>query len=593
MATSERDNIRRAAPAAAAVRKSTPAAARPVEERKVILAPTAPSGVDGLSVFGAVFAAFVSLAAHVLLILLIWSIPVVSQASDLLTIKKKEDPLAVKKTEEEEKKEEKEEKVDLDLTNMKEGNPDLAMEELNLPAERIQEVVSPGPVNINETPGVETVMPPSDTTVITSPKGLGGGDPTGLSIGIKGDNGIGLPGGDFGVGNGGTQNGFGEFQGAFQGRSASMRDKMVSEGGGNKESEAAVASGLMWLALHQGQDGHWSMNNFNQMAREKPYPAGKIYKYDYGAAMGLGTHPDEVAATSLALLPFLAAGQTHKASKDNNEANKYHKGILQGLTYLINKQNKTSGQLSGNFYAHGIASIVLCEAYGLTSDPMLKGPAQKALDYLVATQNDGGGWRYAPKEAGDLSVTGWQLMALKSGQMSGLRVPVGTLRGAERFVESCEVQDSGTYTYIAGGGATPSMTATGMLCRQYLGVNPRNPKLGKGVEFIKRNPPTSSDLYYLYYATQVMHHMGGDAWAYWNEGPNKNDGIRDTLVRQMTRSPADGRTAMLNGSWFYPNGHTAPGGRLMSTSLCLLCLEVYYRHLPLYRGEVTETKPAN
>jgi hypothetical protein len=90
-----------------------------------------------------------------------------------------------------------------------------------------------------------------------------------------------------------------------------------------------------------------------------------------------------------------------------------------------------------------------------------------------------------------------------------------------------------------------------------------------------------------------MHHMGGDSWAYWNEGPNKNDGIRDTLIRLQDKSPEDGRTAMLRGSWYYPNGHTAPGGRLMSTALCLLCLEVYYRHLPLYRGEVTEMKPMN
>ena len=125
MATSERENIRRAGPAPAAVRsKATPAAARPVEERKVIQAPVAPSDIDGLSVFGAVFAAFVSLAAHVLLILLIWSIPVDSQAGDILTIKKKDEPLAVKKTEDEEKKEEKEEKFLVDLTQTKEGNPD-------------------------------------------------------------------------------------------------------------------------------------------------------------------------------------------------------------------------------------------------------------------------------------------------------------------------------------------------------------------------------------------------------------------------------------------------------------------------------------
>ena len=122
-----------------------------------------------------------------------------------------------------------------------------------------------------------------------------------------------------------------------------------------------------------------------------------------------------------------------------------------------------------------------------------------------------------------------------------------------------------------------TMTAVGMLCRQYLGVNPRNPGLLAGVKRVKAVPPgTTGNIYYEYYATQVMHHMGGESWDFWNKGPQGTGkgGIRDTLMARQDQTPTHPR-----GSWA-PQGE---GGRMMATSLSLLCLEVYYRHLPLYR----------
>jgi hypothetical protein len=231
-------------------------------------------------------------------------------------------------------------------------------------------------------------------------------------------------------------------------------------------------------------------------------------------------------------------------------------------------------------YAHGLATIAMCEAYGMTSDPRLKSSAQRALNYVARAQDSaGGGWRYAPRTPGDLSVTGWQLMALKSGQMAGLAVPKKTLTLSERFLDSVESSSKGGYKYLPDSGESVTMTAVGMLCRQYSGVGPKNPGLLTGVQKLKGSPPgRTGNLYYEYYATQVMHHMGGEAWQFWNLGPDGKSGIRDTLIAKQDTG-SDARHQHQRGSW----PASGEGGRVMATSLSLLCLEVYYRHLPLYR----------
>jgi hypothetical protein len=229
-------------------------------------------------------------------------------------------------------------------------------------------------------------------------------------------------------------------------------------------------------------------------------------------------------------------------------------------------------------YAHALATIVLCEAYALSGDRDVKPSAQKALDFIVAAQDpDSGGWRYHPRQGGDTSVTGWQVMALKSGQIAGLNVPAVTLKGAEKWFDACETADKGGYGYV-GPQETPTMSAVGLLCRQYLGTPRRNPGLRKGCEKLKTTPPgTAFGIYYDYYATQVMVHMGGDYWDFWNEGPKgkgSGTGIRDLLIKRQER----------DGTWDPANdAHGTSGGRIMVTSLSLLTLEIYYRYQPLYQ----------
>ena len=83
-------------------------------------------------------------------------------------------------------------------------------------------------------------------------------------------------------------------------------------------------------------------------------------------------------------------------------------------------------------------------------------------------------------------------------------------------------------------------------------------------------------MYYNYYATQVMHHWGGPEWDRWNNV------MREHLIRTQIR---DGHAT---GSWDVADRHGSLGGRLYMTTLALLTLEVYYRHLPLYQKDRIE-----
>jgi hypothetical protein len=321
--------------------------------------------------------------------------------------------------------------------------------------------------------------------------------------------------------------------------------------GGTTASEAAVARGLKWLVKQQASDGHWTLD---------------------GAFKDRGQNND-IAGTAFGLLPLLGSGYTHKAPK-NAKDNPFEKPIEKGLVYLLRKQDKRTGNFGGGMYAHALAAIAVCEAYGMSQDKALRVPAQRALDYLVNAQHNAGGWRYAPGQAGDLSVTGWAVMALKSGQMAGLNVPENAWKKAQAFVDSCVDGNNEGYGYTAPG-STPTMSAVGLLCRQYLqGWGPNNLRMINGVvnNLKPVQPGKLKNMYYYYYATQVMHHFGGESWKAWNEK------MRELLVKAQ-----DNDQGPLAGSWS-PVGdmHGGAGGRLMQTSLSILTLEVYYRHLPLY-----------
>jgi hypothetical protein len=360
----------------------------------------------------------------------------------------------------------------------------------------------------------------------------------------------------------------------FAGRSGEAKAKLLKLGGGNDKSEEAVAAGLKWLALHQCQNGSWSLNDFHKHTRTEPFPAGKIFEDPKMTGMG---QPNDTAATALALLPFLAAGHTHKANKELNP--NYQKTIAAGLTWLITQQGR-DGSFPGGIYAHCLATLAVCEAYAMTKDPALKTPAQAAIVYLVAFQNkEGGGWRYQKGTPGDLSVTAWVMQVFHAAKAGGLVVPDASLKGAEQFIDSCEdAGNKGCYCYTPAAGRTPSMTAAGNLSRRFLGATPRNAKLLTGVAFLKTMPPGSTkNLYQEYYAARLMHSLDQETWKAWFEGEEGKEGLRDYLIKSIDTGD---KVQTQAGSWFLPGGQTAAGGRIFCTSLALLCLQTPYRHVP-------------
>lgn len=386
----------------------------------------------------------------------------------------------------------------------------------------------------------------------------------GDTLGAPGESGAGL-GGDIGLPD--AMRGGSRDKGGFGPRNSADRLKYAKGHGASDESERAVLLGLKWLSVHQSPDGRWSLDQYHKFAANCKCRNADVE----GSVMS-----NDTAGTALGLLPFLGAGHTHK------QTSTYTKNVLASLQYLMSRQG-SNGDLGGGMYSHALGTIALCEAYAMTSDPKLRQPAQRALQFIEYAQNvNSGGWRYQPRTDGDTSVVAWQVMALRSGQMATLNVSSKTLDLARKWLDSCQIANGAQYQYTPGSGATYPMTAAALLNRQYMGWGPRKPELHKGCEFILKNLPPAKGgpreklgpIYYYYYASQVMHHMGDKYWETWNPL------MRELLIRTQEK---DGHAA---GSW-NPDGvdHGGSGGRIYSTSLALLTLEVYYRHLPLYRRE--------
>jgi hypothetical protein len=281
-----------------------------------------------------------------------------------------------------------------------------------------------------------------------------------------------------------------------------------------------------------------------------------------------------MGGTALGVLPFLGAGQTHKQGK-------YKANVQAALAYIVSHMKVTpeGGNCmdAGSMYSHGLCAIALCESYALSQDKSLAAPAQLAMNFISAAQDPvGGGWRYAVRQPGDTSVVGWQLMALKSGHLSALSVPPQTIKKAIAFLDAVQ-DDGGAYYGYTDKGRGPATSAVGLLCRMYLGWKREEPALERGVKALAKRGPSPSDMYFNYYATQVLHQYEGELWSAWNEK------MRDQLINTQSKNGHE------TGSWYYPGGHTnEAGGRLCVTSLCTMTLEVYYRHMPLYKKTATD-----
>ncbi len=382
-------------------------------------------------------------------------------------------------------------------------------------------------------------------------------------------------GGGFGGGKGtgvGADEGSGH--GTFGTRTGGGRKDMIQKHGGTPATENAVNKALQWLAYHQAADGHW----------------------------GEAKNDPTVFLTSISTLAFLGAGHSERAGqyKDNvTRAVRWLRSTpIQGRPLPNGVSNRNDG------YSIAVMTMALAEAAGMGNVPETRAAAQKAVDYCTEVHQNGSGssklgWRYGPREQGDLSVSGWFIMALKSAKVAGLHVDPHSLEGAARFIDSVQFKAPDPevvpgydaaygpihgYSYmplgqtIVPGVGRMKLTmgsdcchTIGNLCRIFMGgkLEDLKPSITYFVKKFGAPEPGKEHLYYWYYGTLCTFQAGGDVWKEWNEGMQKS-----LLPTQMMI----GENA---GSWLPTGDYSAMWGRVGQTALSTLCLEVYYRYARL------------
>jgi hypothetical protein len=329
------------------------------------------------------------------------------------------------------------------------------------------------------------------------------------------------------------------------------RSEIINELGGSAATEAAVVKALDWFTLTQQKDGRWSETQ------------------------------SDVAHTGLVILCYFSYGV-----KPNDET-KHGQALANGLDWLV-KQVPETGNMrdGGRMYGQAIGTLALGEAAGITHLEKYYQPLERAVAFLCSAQNPkSGGWRYQPhpslEHAGDLSVTGWVIMALRSAEMAGARVPAKNLGPARKFLDSVSAgQHKGFYGY-KDSVPKPSMTSVGMYCQQLYGSKPDEKRQIDSAKFLATRLPATAqkDYYYWYYGCLSMFLHGGKPWQEWN----------------AKMKPIFLKKQQSNGTW-KPEGRRAKKeGTTITTAWATLSLTVYYRYLPMISGytrqSVVNTKP--
>lgn len=350
---------------------------------------------------------------------------------------------------------------------------------------------------------------------------------------------------------------------SIESRKPQNRQSAALKYGATPQSEAAVNAALAYLALHQKNNGSWSMG----------FTVCQDQCTD--ACRELDQH--EIAATGLALLCFLGAGHTPSSSE-------YGDNVSRAIYFLVQNLKEKTGTVQSywlgetaksQMYEHGIATLAICEALQMGEDNSLREACQRAINFIISAQHKRGGWRYHPGQPGDLSVVGWQILALKSASAAKLRVPMETLRLSDLFLK--ESSSNGYLFSYSGGEPTKSMTAIGNLIRLFRGYSLTDGSIIRAIKYIADKGPSTDDVYYNYYATQFMFHAGGKPWESWNFV------MREFLISTQVQQ------GHMAGSWYLTdNAFNREGGRIYVTTMCCLTLEVYYRYLPLYETSSDE-----
>ncbi|MFC1479311.1 hypothetical protein ACFL6F_01835 [Planctomycetota bacterium] len=369
-----------------------------------------------------------------------------------------------------------------------------------------------------------------------------------------------------------------EFQGdVFHTRIGTSRRRAIGQYGGSQATESAVLAALRWFKRHQAGDGSWSFSDYSDQCSFRPAcePTGK-----YAAHGGLTDRALDNCATGFALLSFLGSGHTQNTGM-------FRKQVAQGISYLESHQGR-DGSFAKNNYAHAISTMALAEGYGMTKSLRLKDKAQKAVNVILARQTKIGGWDYMkPNGRSDTSVTGWQIMTLKSAQLAGLDIGEAytnvrnhldivtpKIKKGNKTVLAGHVAYAYVGNRISGRRDNPRLTAVGCMVRGFIGEDRNSTMLrAHGNMLLKEMPGSRKTDYYLtYYGTLAMFHLGNSYWNKWNKN------LKDILIKKQAKA------GCADGSW---DPHEADkygamrAGRVFTTAMGCLSLEVYYRYPPV------------
>ncbi|HUR38060.1 MAG TPA: prenyltransferase/squalene oxidase repeat-containing protein [Planctomycetota bacterium] len=351
-----------------------------------------------------------------------------------------------------------------------------------------------------------------------------------------------------------------------------------------------VFEALLWLGQHQDPDGSWSSHTFSNRCTGGP-------------CSGPGAKGFTAGVTGLSLMAFLGAGYS-QLSHDKYLTRQSPRRVIsfgdvvkKALQWLQSRQAPDGSiGISGPkaMYNHVIAAAALCEAYGMTASQVLKAPAQKSIDFLVASQTPGKGWRYTPNcGESDSSITGWAVMALKSAELSDLEFPKSAYEGAVSWFEEVTVPGpphSVGYTKKGpdgvsrqgkeGFGPHPTMEALATMARIFM-VKKKNPLDLAAARLVTADmpewKPNKIDFVYWHWATLAVFQVegpDGPMWKAWNEP------ARDNLILHQ-RGPKDGCAA---GSWDPEEDRWgSEGGRVYAVAINTLTLEVHYRYTNTFK----------
>jgi hypothetical protein len=340
--------------------------------------------------------------------------------------------------------------------------------------------------------------------------------------------------------------------GLIKSRRGPGKDEAIKKHKVKKESLNAVEKGLKWLAEHQSKDGSWD-----------------VEKYE-----GQSNHKSIEAVSAAAVLAFLGNGHSERQGG-------YKKNVMKSVRYLNKAVSaKFNKPHFGRNYGSALILMALSESSMFGSSSITKKNAN-AIAAMFVDQFSGKGWHYNGSGT-DLSVSGWIALGLKSALAAELPVMKSKkgLDVMEQYkvwiTQSATSDETGMGYYNGGRGGSPHMTWVGMFQRRFLGFGDEDLFLKKAAlhsekwvdsgKWVGRDQ--MGDIYGIYYGTLACFYNGGKLWKKWDRSMNHS----------LVGSQCVGSVKELGGSWNPTVGHTAKsGGRVLTTALSVLCLEVYYR----------------